>query len=186
MLKWKSTGPHRGDRVAQVGRGDGMIDNLLIGLMFLCALGCGLIAGAFFAFSTFVMKALARIPPAQGIAAMQSINIVVLNPWFLGLFLGTSLACVVVSLLAWSRPGAAWVIAGSLLYLVGTILVTMRCNVPRNDRLERSTLRAQTAVSFGQSTFPVGPRGTTCGPLLPRRRRPALSWGSCVPQASVA
>ena len=37
-------------------------------------LGCGLNAGVFFAFSTFVMPALKRLPAAQGIAAMQSIN----------------------------------------------------------------------------------------------------------------
>ena len=115
-----------------------MIDDLLFGLTLLTTLGCGLIAGAFFAFSSFVMKALARIPPAQGIAAMQSINVVVINPLFLGVFLGTAVGCaalLVSSVLAWFRPGSVWVLAGSLLYLVGTILVTMRCNVPRNNAL---------------------------------------------------
>ena len=42
-------------------------------------LGAAMIGGVFFAFSSFVMKALARLPSAEGIAAMQSINIVVLN-----------------------------------------------------------------------------------------------------------
>jgi len=49
-------------------------DRLLFGLTLVSALGCGLTAGVFFAFSSFVMKALGRIQPAQGIAAMQSIN----------------------------------------------------------------------------------------------------------------
>src|SRR5206468_8077903 len=49
-----------------------MIDSWLFGLTLISALGCGLIAGVFFVFSAFVMKALARLPPAQGIAAMQS------------------------------------------------------------------------------------------------------------------
>jgi uncharacterized membrane protein len=31
----------------------------------------GLVAGVFFAFSTFVMKGLARTPPPTGVAAMQ-------------------------------------------------------------------------------------------------------------------
>ena len=44
-----------------------MSDDLLIALTLVTALGCGLAAGIFFAFSTFVMKALARIPSAQGI-----------------------------------------------------------------------------------------------------------------------
>ena len=44
-------------------------------LKLFAVLGCGLVAGVFFAFSAFVMSALARLQPAQGIAAMQSINI---------------------------------------------------------------------------------------------------------------
>lgn len=117
-----------------------MIESLLFILTLVSALGSGLIAGVFFAFSSFVMKALARIPPAQGIAAMQSINVVVINPLFMVAFLGTAVACVVLavsSLFAWHKPAAAYSLAGSLLYLIGTILVTMVCNVPRNDALAR-------------------------------------------------
>jgi len=115
-----------------------MIDKMLFGLTLASALGCGLIGGAFFAFSSFVMKALGRLPPAQGIAAMQSINIVVINPWFMVPFLGTAAACVflaVSSLRAWHSPGAAYLLAGSLLYLLGTLLVTFVFNIPRNNRL---------------------------------------------------
>lgn len=106
--------------------------------VFLSALGCGLIAGAFFAFSTFVMKALGNLPPAQGIAAMQSINVVVINPWFLTMFLGTAVACVVeiiASVFRWHDPGVPYLVAGSLLYLVGTFAVTMLGNVPLNNAL---------------------------------------------------
>jgi uncharacterized membrane protein len=114
------------------------VDYLLFALKLLTALGCGLIAGVFFAFSTFVMSALARLQPAQGIAAFQSINITVYNPWFMGAFLGTAAACfllAVSSLLKWQRPGAAYLLVGSLLYLVGTVLVTILFNVPLNDAL---------------------------------------------------
>jgi len=92
----------------------------------------------FLAFSAIVMTALGRLPPHQGIAAMQSINIAVINPWFLAAFFGTAAVCVVlatVALFRWGEPGAILVLAGSLLYLVGTILVTMLCNVPLNDAL---------------------------------------------------
>lgn len=65
-----------------------MIDDLIFVLTFASALGCGLIAGVFFAFSAFVMKALARLPPVQGIAAMQAINVAVLNRWFFAAFFG--------------------------------------------------------------------------------------------------
>lgn len=107
-------------------------------LTFLAALGSALVAGIFFAFSAFVMKALGKLPPAQGIAAMQSINVVVLNPWFFAAFFGTAAICVVLAvfaLLEWSEGGAAFLLAGSALYLLGCILVTMACNVPLNNAL---------------------------------------------------
>lgn len=102
------------------------------------ALGCALMAGVFFAFSTFVMRALARLPPAQGIAAMQSVNVAAIRPAFMTLFLGTAAACLflaVSSALTWRRPGAVYLLLGSLLYLVGGFLVTIVFNVPRNDAL---------------------------------------------------
>jgi uncharacterized membrane protein len=115
-----------------------MLDDLLFLLILVCAIGSGLIAGVFFAFSSFVMKALDRIPAAQGIAAMQSINVVVLNPLFLGVFLGAAAGCIllaIAALLQWHRPGAPYILAGSLLYVVGTVLVTRVFNVPRNNAL---------------------------------------------------
>ncbi len=101
-------------------------------------LGCGLIAGVFFAFSSFVMSALARLQPTQGIAAMQSINITVINPLFMVPFLGTAAACIfllVNSLLKWHQPGAVYLLLGSLLYLIGTFGVTVIFNVPLNEAL---------------------------------------------------
>jgi uncharacterized membrane protein len=112
--------------------------DLLDLVTLLSALGCGLVAGVFLAFSTFVMKALGALPPPQSIAAMQSINVAVINPWFFLPFFGTAAACVVMiiaSLLRWHDPRAAYWLAGSLLYLAGTILVTMLFNVPRNNAL---------------------------------------------------
>jgi uncharacterized membrane protein len=114
------------------------VDRWLFALTLAAALGCGLIAGVLFAFSAFVMNALARLQPAQGIAAMQSINIAVINPLFLSVFIGTAAACgflAVSSLLRWHQPGAAYLLAGSLLYLVGTFLVTRAFNIPLNDAL---------------------------------------------------
>jgi len=114
-----------------------MIDPVVI-LTFASALGCGLVAGIFFAFSNFVMKALARVPSAQGIAAMQSINVVVLNKLFFAVFFGTALCCLVLAIISfvrWQKPGASYLLAGSLLYLIGTIGVTIVCNVPLNDAL---------------------------------------------------
>jgi len=115
-----------------------VVDKLLFALAFVAALGCGLVAGVFFAFSTFVMKALARLPAASGIAAMQSINVVVVNPWFMTAFLGTAAVCLVAVICVpfrWNQPGAAGLLVGGLLYLLGTLWVTIAFNVPRNNAL---------------------------------------------------
>jgi uncharacterized membrane protein len=115
-----------------------MSNPIIVGLTLLAALGSGLVGGVFFAFSAFIMSALGRIPPDQGIAAMQSINVAVLNPWFFTAFFGTAGVCVVLAvfaLFAWNEPGAIVPLAGAVLYLLGTILVTIRCNVPLNRAL---------------------------------------------------
>ena len=107
-------------------------------LTLLAALGSGLIAGFFLAFSATVMWALERQPTPAGIATMQAINVVVLNPIFLGVFFGTailSLVLDIVALVRWSESGSGYLLAGSLLYFVGTFLVTLVFNVPLNNRL---------------------------------------------------
>lgn len=107
-------------------------------LTLICAIGSGLIAGFFFAFSICVMGALGKLPPAQGVAAMQSINVVVINPWFLTAFFGTALLCVVaivVALSRWDDPRAVYWLLGGVIYVIGSIVVTMVFNVPRNNAL---------------------------------------------------
>ncbi|PSH66293.1 MULTISPECIES: DUF1772 domain-containing protein [Phyllobacterium] len=104
----------------------------------IAAVGSGLMAGLFFAFSSFIMTALAKLPPEQGIAAMNSINVTILNATFGLAFFGTALLCLglgVVSILRWAEPGSAWLLIGSLIFLAGTIGVTMVFNVPLNDAL---------------------------------------------------
>ena len=114
------------------------MQNLRLPLILFAAIGSALTAGIFFTFSTFVMQALALQPPASGIAAMQSINITVINPWFMGAFFGPAVAGVVLTILAvqqWNRPGAVYWLAGTVLYLLGTIAVTVLGNIPLNDAL---------------------------------------------------
>jgi uncharacterized membrane protein len=102
------------------------------------ALGCGLSAGVFFAFSAFVMPALDRLAPAQSIRAMNSINKLALTPVFMTALLGTALACAVLgvwAVVSWGERPAALVLAGCALYLIGAIVVTRAANVPLNDAL---------------------------------------------------
>ena len=111
---------------------------LVFALALGAGLGSGLVAGVFFAFSAFVMRAFARLPAGEGIAAMQSVNVAVLNPVFFTAFLGTaaaSLAAVAAAWMRWGAPGSAWLLAGGVLYLLGCFGVTAAFNVPRNEIL---------------------------------------------------
>ena len=69
---------------------------------------------------------------------MNSINVVIVNPLFLTVFLGTAAVSAIAAAMAffqWSAAGSAWLLAGSLFYLAGIIVVTMVFNVPLNDAL---------------------------------------------------
>src|SRR5262245_20687986 len=120
-------------------------------LALLTCIGAGTVGGVFFAFSTFVMQALAQLPPGQGVAAMQRINVVVLNPLFLGVFVGSALlavACIVVSFVSWSAPRSPLLLAAGLLYLVGSFFVTRAFNVPRNQELARLNAESSEATAY--------------------------------------
>lgn len=113
------------------------MDPFWIGVLVLAAVGSGLIGGLFFIFSNTVMTAFDRLPAAHAVAAMSSINRVILNPWFFLSFFGTALLCVVllVSQVMQPKDGGGSAVAGAVLYLVGSIGVTIVCNVPLNHKL---------------------------------------------------
>lgn len=128
-----------------------MIDDTLSALTLFSILGSGMMAGLFFTFSVCVMKALSRLPAANGIAAMQSINVTILNPLFGLVFGGTAAACFVLaasSLFQWNEESAVYRLLGGILYLAGAIGVTMAFNISRNNALAAVTPENAEAASF--------------------------------------
>ncbi|MFD5272002.1 DUF1772 domain-containing protein [Streptomyces sp. NPDC058335] len=115
-----------------------MIEGPYFVLTVLGALGTGLVAGVFCGFSTFVMRGLSSLPPAQGVAAMRAINVAAVTPAFMLLFVGSAVLCAVIAVVTfvrWPDEGAVELLLGSALYLFGSFGVTMFANVPRNDAL---------------------------------------------------
>ena len=95
-------------------------------------------AGVYFAFSVFIMKAFADLDEEQGVAAMNAINSVILSSLFMPLFWGTTLASVALVGLAAFRlgePGSTIALAGGIVYVAGMFLVTIFFNVPLNNTL---------------------------------------------------
>jgi uncharacterized membrane protein len=106
-------------------------------LTTIAAVGAALSGGVFFAFSAFVMRALGRLPAAQGISAMNAINKDAPNPLFMLALFGTGAAGIVVSVAALRHLDQRWalfVLAGTALYLVCLILTAVY-HVPRNNAL---------------------------------------------------
>ena len=86
------------------------------------------------------MKALGRLRPSEGAAAMQSINITVITPTFMTALFGTGVASLV--LIGWGfagldEPYAGWLIAAGVIYVIGGIATTGAYHVPRNNALAR-------------------------------------------------
>ncbi|MER6015533.1 DUF1772 domain-containing protein [Streptomyces bluensis] len=128
-----------------------MIDGPYFVLTVLGVLGTGLVAGVFCGFSTFVMRGIAALPPAQGVAAMQAINVAALRPAFMLLFVGAAVVCAVlavVTFVLWPDEGTVELLLGSVLYLFGCFGVTAVANVPRNDTLAKLDAGTPEAVAY--------------------------------------
>jgi uncharacterized membrane protein len=125
-----------------------MSERISYGLNLAAILGSGLIAGVFLAFSSFVMAALAKQPFPQGMQAMQSINVTVINPVFMAVLFGTGLVSAALGINAY-RQGLegqnAWLLAAALLYILGVIGVTIALNVPLNNALAAADPNAPTS-----------------------------------------
>lgn len=141
-------------------------------LLWFSAIGTGLIAGLFFAFSTFIMTAFGRIDQAHGVAAMNSINQTILRSLFMPVFFGTtltSLALAVIALFQWDEPGSSAMLAGGAIYVLGMFGCTMAANVPLNNELA--------AISSG---------GAEAGPVWARYLKDWTFWNHVRTLASIA
>ena len=109
-------------------------------LAWLMAVGAGLMAGVYLAFSVVIMKSLATLNSSRGIDAMNAINKVILETAFMPLFFGSSvIALMMIGLGLWfqSEPGAGAMLAAGLVYFFGMFVSTAAFNVPLNNELAK-------------------------------------------------
>ncbi|MET1004234.1 MAG: anthrone oxygenase family protein [Propionibacteriaceae bacterium] len=116
----------------------------------LTAVSTGLMSGVFYSFSTSVMRALAKLPAPQGIAAMQAMNVSIVNPLFLLVLVGSTISCVALLVTApfSGAPHPGLRIAGTVVYLVGAIGVTAVVNVPMNNALAATDPASATGAAL--------------------------------------
>ena len=114
------------------------------------AVGSGLMAGILFAFSSFVMQSLETLAARPRVSAMQQINTRIVNPLFVLIFAGTALISAYLMIVGVDDSTAADRAArlGSVLYLLGVIIVTITRNIPLNNLLARVDADADEAESM--------------------------------------
>ena len=104
-------------------------------------LGAGLTAGLFFGWAVSVNPGLRRVADETYIETMQRVNVAIVNPLFILVFLGTPIALVAAAL----ANGSAWLWASALTYIVGVLGVTIGGNIPLNNSLDEFDLPAADA-----------------------------------------
>lgn len=127
-----------------------MTNSLVTFLLWFEAIGCGIMAGIYFAFSAFIMASLSKIVPSAGIVAMQSINLVIVRTSFLPLFFVTSLGALLLAIVAivnWGAAGGLPMFIGSVIYVAGMFLCTVLLNVPLNNKLAAVDPATETGTS---------------------------------------
>ncbi len=115
-----------------------MLDSMIALSLYIAALGAGLMAGVYFAFSAFIMRSFDRLGAVAASDAMNAINDVILRSGFMILFwvsTGLYAALALVALFDASTAGRGWLIAAGLLYVIGMFVCTVAFNVPLNNRL---------------------------------------------------
>ena len=114
------------------------MSNLLTALTLFSLTASGIVGGVFFIFSTTFMPVLGTRPWRESIEAMKQINEVIVRNPFIALFIGNALAALVLigtAIFDLQRPGAWFTLSGAAAYLLGSFLVTLVFNVPRNNAL---------------------------------------------------
>jgi len=117
-------------------------------LLWTSAIGCGLMAGVYFAFSAFIMTSLGRIAPASGMVAMNATIVDIVRSPFMPVFMVTTLTAAslaVLGVVRWGQPGSMLIVIGGTIYVLGMFGVTMMVNQPMNEAL----LAADPATSQG-------------------------------------
>ena len=125
-----------------------LTSTIITSLLWFAALSTALMAGIYFAFSSFVMDSLAKIDNSSGIKAMQSINKTILSSSFMPLFFGSSIVAAILAILSiYEFEGLVSYVTtiSSLIYIFGMFLCTAMFNVPLNKIL------ADTSVESSQS-----------------------------------
>ena len=114
-------------------------------ILFLATFFTGLMAGLFFTWSFSVTRGLSRLSDTNYIEAFQSLNKAILNPAFALVFWGSILSLILAAILHYQQPSSGnfwYLLTATIVYLIGSIVVTFAGNIPLNNLLETFQLNS--------------------------------------------
>jgi len=100
----------------------------------------GLAAGLFYSWDCAIVGGLGNLPDEQYLAAFQSINRVILNPYFFMSFMGSLILLPVAAWITYKTGSTSafyFMLAAAILYIIGVFGVTVGGNVPLNDMVDK-------------------------------------------------
>mmetsp|Transcript_36235 Transcript_36235/g.81461 ORF Transcript_36235/g.81461 Transcript_36235/m.81461 type:complete len:222 (-) Transcript_36235:186-851(-) len=115
-------------------------------------------AGIIFIFSNTIMPALSTFNSNTGIQVMNTINDLIVNPLFLFVFMGGMISVYPTAAMMNKPddyPAAAryYSLASTLIFFFGEVLVTVGCNVPRNDALMAVDPSSDAGDTYWRNTY---------------------------------
>jgi uncharacterized membrane protein len=120
-------------------------------MLIVLAVLTGVMAGIYFTFSVFLIKAMNELPELQAAQAMNKINDVIVNTLFLPIFFGSTLwyaGLVIWALSDWQEQSSILQIIAALVYIGGMFVVTAFGNVPLNNRLKELEVDNETLALY--------------------------------------
>ena len=108
-------------------------------VLVITATTTALIAGLFYAWSWSVTPGIGRLSDVEYVRAMQAMNDAILNPVFFATFLGTAVLLPICTYMHYTQPVSTrfwFLLAATIIYLIGVMGVTMGGNVPLNEALK--------------------------------------------------
>ena len=103
----------------------------------------GLMAGIFFTWSNAVKPGIGKLSDIEYLRSLQSMNRVILNKAFIGIFLGAVIAVALVPIAHFKLfpDNIFWLFILALVtYWIGVFGVTVLGNIPLNELLDKSNL----------------------------------------------
>ena len=110
-------------------------------IAWLVAVSSGLMAGTYFAFSSFIMQSLKALDGLEGMRTMNSINEVILRSMFMPLFFVSTVLALALAgggLWTWGESDSLWATVAGSIYVIGMFGVTAAFNVPLNNALAKA------------------------------------------------